>query len=162
MGFLRRLLGGDGDVREPSPEDERAAMPEASDAEASRAEPAPGLLGDLPWVPAARVASVVAILSAPLSASLLGVPEETFRAWTAESEPVPDEALARLAFLEELIGRLGGHHDELGVRRWFDRPRQELAGKAPREMLVGAWSPEDRALVDTLIGLTGTGGVPTG
>ncbi len=159
MSFLRRLLGGDEGTREPAP-DGAPDVSDVSDAEASRAEPTPGLLGELPWVPAARVASVVAVLSAPLSVSLLGVPDERLRAWTAETEPVPDDVLVRLAFIEELVGRLSGHHDELGVRRWFDRPRSELGGKAPREILVGAWSPEDGELVASLVALTGTGSQP--
>ncbi len=158
MGFLRRLVGGGDPDRGGGTPDTGSAPGDMSDAEAARAEPTPGLLGDLPWVPAARVASLAAVLSTPMLAALLGMPEEGLHAWIAEAEPVPDAALARLAFLEELTGRLSGRHDELGVRRWFERPRAELNGRSPRDMLAGDWSPDDAQLVGSLVALTGTGG----
>ena len=31
----------------------------------------------------------------------------------------------------------------LGVRRWFERPRSQLDGSAPQQLLSGDWDPDD-------------------
>ena len=162
MGFLRRLIGGGGDASdaEATSPDEPPRDAAPIETEASSAEPTPGLLGDLPWVPAARVASLAAVLSAPVLARFLGVTPARLHAWIAETEPMPEMAIGRLAFLEDLTGRLAGRHDELGVRRWFERPRAKLGGRAPSDLLSADWSPGDPALVDSLVRLTATGTAP--
>jgi hypothetical protein len=45
--------------------------------------------------------------------------------------------------LAVLIGDLAGAYNGVEIRRWFERPRTLLDGKAPQELLRGEWDPED-------------------
>jgi hypothetical protein len=57
-----------------------------------------------------------------------------------------------------VVASLNGSYNDMGVRRWFHRPRTALNGKAPSDILAGAWSSDDadvvsvRALADSLLG----------
>ena len=57
-----------------------------------------------------------------------------------------------------LVADLGGAYNDVGMRRWFERPRTQLDGKSPRQVLRGTWTPDDadaqrlRALAAELVG----------
>jgi hypothetical protein len=55
----------------------------------------------------------------------------------------PDDIAARLHFLALVVGDLAGAYNDIGIRRWFDRPRTTLGGRTPRQLLRGAWNPGD-------------------
>jgi hypothetical protein len=57
--------------------------------------------------------------------------------------PAPDERAARLRYLYEVVDYLSGTYDERGVRRWLGRRRAQLGGRAPTDLLIGGWAPED-------------------
>jgi len=38
---------------------------------------------------------------------------------------------------------LAGAYNAIGIRRWFDRKRSALDGRAPSDLLKGEWQPED-------------------
>jgi hypothetical protein len=45
------------------------------------------------------------------------------------------------------VGDLAGTYNERGIRRWFERPRHQLSGRAPEEILRAQWAPEDDDVV---------------
>jgi hypothetical protein len=41
--------------------------------------------------------------------------------------------------LSLIVGDLSGAYNEIGIRRWFDRRRAQLDGRAPSDLLKGRW-----------------------
>ncbi len=76
-------------------------------------------------------------------AELLGTSTASVRRYHSGSRKTPDGIAARLHFLATLVGDLAGAYNEYGVRRWFERPRSVLGGRAPDQLLTGEWSPHD-------------------
>lgn len=57
---------------------------------------------------------------------------------------LPDEVIARLDFLAELVGHLEGGYNQKGICQWFKRHRRDLPlGQAPAQIFNGDWRPED-------------------
>jgi hypothetical protein len=75
-------------------------------------------------------------------AALLGVSAPSVRRYRSGARTTPDILAGRLHFLATLVGDLAGAYNEIGIRRWFDRPRALLDGKAPVDFLRGEWEPE--------------------
>lgn len=48
---------------------------------------------------------------------------------------------ARLHFLAFVVRDRAGAYNDIGVRRWFDRPRRHLEGINPARALGEGWSP---------------------
>ena len=82
--------------------------------------------------------------------------------YAAGRRPTPDEAAGRLHQLALIVGDLAGAFNDIGVRRWFDRPRELLGGKTPAQLLGRNWSPDGvgprrvRALAEGLIAASAT------
>lgn len=74
---------------------------------------------------------------------LVGAPAGAVRQYRTGSHPTPEPMAARLGYLATLVGDLAGTYDDSGVRRWVERPRKSLDGRAPESWLHGEWSPED-------------------
>lgn len=72
---------------------------------------------------------------------LLGTSTASVRRYHSGSRKTPDLIAARLHFLATLVGDLAGAYNEYGIRRWFERPRTALGGRAPEELLTGEWDP---------------------
>ncbi len=53
----------------------------------------------------------------------------------------------RAHFVARIVGDLAGTYNERGIRRWFERPRHQLSGRAPEEILRAQWAPEDDDVV---------------
>lgn len=81
-------------------------------------------------------------LGLDLTARLAGVSASSACGFLSGARPTPAEVAARIHFLVLVTGDLAGAYSETGVRRWFDRPRHQLGGRAPAELLVASWSPE--------------------
>lgn len=77
-------------------------------------------------------------------ARLLGVAPVSIRRYASGARPTPDPVAARLHFLARVVAELKGAYNDVGVRRWFQRRRTALGGKAPAQVLTGDWDPEDR------------------
>lgn len=77
-------------------------------------------------------------------ARLLGVAPVSIRRYASGARPTPDPVAARLHFLARVVAELKGAYNDVGVRRWFQRRRTALGGKAPAQVLTGDWGPEDR------------------
>ncbi len=76
-------------------------------------------------------------------ADLLGISPASIRRYQKGTRATPDVVAGRLHYLATLVGDLAGAYNDFGIRRWFERPRHLLDGKAPRELLRGDWDPED-------------------
>lgn len=76
---------------------------------------------------------------------LLGVAGSSMRRYASGERPTPDEVAARLHWLAMVVADLAGAYNDFGVRRWFERPRSQLGGKSPRQMLGKQWSPDSEA-----------------
>ena len=92
---------------------------------------------------------------------LTGTSTVSLRRYLARSRTVPDALAARVHWLALVTGDLLGAYSEIGARRWFERPRSALDGRAPATILRGAWDPDDpeveavRALAAALAGVGG-------
>jgi hypothetical protein len=75
-------------------------------------------------------------------AALAGTSAVSLRRYAAGTRAVPDEVAARLHWLALVTGDLSGAYNRLGTRRWFDRPRSQLDGRSPRQVLGRGWNPD--------------------
>ena len=82
------------------------------------------------------------VLTLPLLARLLNISESSARRYLGAVRATPDPVAARLHFLAMVVSDLAGAYNDIGVRRWFDRPRQQFRGRAPAALLAGDWLPE--------------------
>lgn len=89
---------------------------------------------------------------------LVGASAVSLRRYVAGSRSVPDDVAARAHWLALVAADLGGSYNDIGIRRWFERPRAQLDGRSPRAELGRSWSPDDagarrvRALAAALTG----------
>ena len=82
-------------------------------------------------------------LGLDLLARLLGISPSSARRYLSGGRTTPDTVAARLHFLAFIVGDLSGAYNDIGVRRWFDRPRNRLDGNPPARLLAGHWLPDD-------------------
>jgi hypothetical protein len=95
-------------------------------------------------------------------ARLLGISQASVRRYAATARETPDDVAARLHWLALVVGDLAGGYNDVGIRQWFGRKRTQLAGRAPAQLLIGRWRPDDagpqrvRALAAALYGSPAT------
>jgi transcriptional regulator with XRE-family HTH domain len=82
-------------------------------------------------------------LGIDLLARLVGIARASARRYLTGERATPDAVAARLHWIALIVGDLAGSYNEFGIRRWFVRPRSQLDGKAPADVLAGEWSPDD-------------------
>lgn len=87
--------------------------------------------------------SVQRVLGLESMAELIGISVSSARRYFAGARTTPDEVAARLHFLAFVVGDLAGAYNDVGIRRWFHRPRQLLDGHTPAQLLGGDWEPDD-------------------
>ena len=108
-------------------------------------------------VPACEWPGLGRTLGADLLARLLGISMSSLRRYLPGVRSTPDDVAARLHFLALVTGDLAGAYNDIGIRRWFMRPRKLLGNRAPVQLLGRAWQPEDpgprrvRALARALV-----------
>jgi len=93
-------------------------------------------------------------------ATLLGTSQVSVRRYLAGSREVPDTIAARAHWLALVVADLAGSYNEIGIRRWFERPRAQLDGRSPRQALDEDWRPEDsgaQRVRDLAAALVGSG-----
>jgi hypothetical protein len=93
--------------------------------------------------PRAEWATLERVLGAELLARLVGVSESSLRRYASDQRATPDAVAARLHFVALVVGDLAGSYNDIGVRRWFERSRSQLDGRAPSAVLGGAWDTRD-------------------
>ena len=76
-------------------------------------------------------------------ARLLQISESSLNRYARGARATPDVIAERLHFIALIVGDLRGAYNEVGVRRWFHRPRSALEGSAPLELLPADWTPDD-------------------
>ncbi|HUP83317.1 MAG TPA: hypothetical protein VM284_03910 [Candidatus Limnocylindria bacterium] len=94
-------------------------------------------------------------------ATLLDTSAVSLRRYVAGTRAAPDALAARIHWLALVSSDLAGAYNALGIRRWFDRPRTQLDGKSPRQLLRRGWDPDDKnieRLRDLAAALAGPGG----
>lgn len=87
--------------------------------------------------------SLLRIFEPEQLAALLGISVSSLRRYQTGERTTPDNIAARLHFLALVVGDLAGAYNEIGIRRWFDRPRSALGGRTPASFLAGDWDPAD-------------------
>jgi uncharacterized protein (DUF2384 family) len=93
--------------------------------------------------PAREWPALVRLFGAEKLARLVSISPASLRRYAGASRPTPDVVAARVHFLARVVGDLKGAYNDVGVRRWFERKRSLLGGKAPIQLLGGEWDPED-------------------
>jgi uncharacterized protein (DUF2384 family) len=93
-------------------------------------------------MPAFEWPAMADLFGAERLAELLGVSVASLRRYANDQRPTPDLVAARLHLLARIVAELRGAYSEVGVRRWFERPRTALRGRAPDDLLTGAWNPD--------------------
>jgi hypothetical protein len=78
---------------------------------------------------------------------LVEVSAVSVRRYCSGARETPDEVADRLHFLAMLVADLAGSYNDVGIRRWMDRPRGQLAGKSPRQALGKGWHSGTTAAV---------------
>jgi hypothetical protein len=92
-------------------------------------------------------------------ASLLGTSAVSLRRYLAGTRSMPDVLAARTHWLALVASDLAGAYNEIGIRRWFERPRVQLDGRSPRQALGAEWDPASpdaervRSLASALAGV---------
>ena len=91
--------------------------------------------------PAGEWSPVIATLGEDLLASLVAVSVSSVRRYAGGARATPQEVAERLHFLALLLADLAGSYNDFGIRRWFGRPRSQLDGRAPQDLL-GDFDPD--------------------
>jgi hypothetical protein len=113
-------------------------------------------------VPKFEWASLGRVFGAEDLAVLINVSVSSLKRYQSGDRETPDDVAARLHFLALVVGDLAGSYNDIGVRRWFQRKRTLLDGRAPAALLKGNWDPDDegpmrvRELARELIALSTT------
>ena len=89
--------------------------------------------------------ALVEVLGLELLVRLLRISPSSARRYHSGERATPDPVAARVHFLALVVGDLAGAYNDIGVRRWFDRPRSRLDGATPAAVLGEEWSPDDPA-----------------
>jgi uncharacterized protein (DUF2384 family) len=111
-------------------------------------------------VPGSEWPSLSRVFEADQLAALLGISVSSLRRYQSGERVTPDDVAARLHFLVLVVADLAGTYNEIGIRRWFERPRARLDGKRPSALLSGNWDPEGagpqkvRSLAQSLVELS--------
>ena len=109
-------------------------------------------------MPALEWPALLPTLGEELLADLVAVSLTSVRRYASGARRTPDDVADRLHTVALVVASLQGSYNDLGVRRWFHRPRTALSGKAPADVLAGDWSSDDpevvavRSLADSLLG----------
>jgi hypothetical protein len=96
-------------------------------------------------LPDRELRELLRIFTADDLAALLGISSVSLRRYATGARSMPDVLAARTHELALLVSDLGGAYNEIGIRRWFDRPRAQLDGQTPRQALGPDWDPAGEA-----------------
>lgn len=87
------------------------------------------------------------LLGDDLLAELCGVSAPSLRRYASATRATPDPVADRLHAITLIVADLSGAYNDYGIRRWFRRPRTQLDGLAPIEIMRDDWSPDDDQVV---------------
>ena len=101
-------------------------------------------------MPATELVSLVGLFDLDDLARLLGASESSLRRYASGARRTPDDVAARAHFLSTVVGYLRGAYNDIGVRRWFHRPRTALGDRTPAQVLRKGWNPDSASVVRVL------------
>jgi hypothetical protein len=90
--------------------------------------------------PATEWAPMRALFGDDELAALLGISRQSIARYAKAERPTPDDVADRLHWLTMVVSDLAGAYNGFGIRRWFHRPREALAGRSPRQALGRGWT----------------------
>lgn len=93
-------------------------------------------------VPEHALPVISELLGAEVLSGLLGVSPASVRRYASGVRDVPDDVAARAHVVALIVADLAGSYNERGIRRWFARPRTQLGGRAPTDVLTDEWDPD--------------------
>jgi len=70
-----------------------------------------------------------------------GYAEAALMQKAAGKAPISEELAAKVRFLATVVRHLEGGYDNEGVNAWFERPRVQLGGRSPVQVLTESWDP---------------------
>jgi hypothetical protein len=111
-------------------------------------------------IPAGTWPVLTPLLGEELLAALVDVSAASLRRYSQGVRTTPGSVAQRLHFLALLVADLSGAYNEYGIRRWFGRPRQQLGGLAPYDLLVHGFDADARPALrvrELVDGLTAAG-----
>lgn len=94
-------------------------------------------------VPDVELPKLDEVLGSERLARSVGVAGSSLRRYLSHDRETPDDVAKRGHVLACIVGDLAGSYNERGVRHWFERPRPQLDGRAPEEILRGTWDADD-------------------
>jgi hypothetical protein len=92
-------------------------------------------------LPSREIPELVRVLGWPLLVRLSSGVEVSLRRYARDERVAPDDLANRLHVLALIVADLRGGYNDFGVRRWFERPRMQLGGRRPQDILEGDWAP---------------------
>jgi hypothetical protein len=95
--------------------------------------------------PSAEWPAMRAVFGDDLLGEILAVSPASLRRYASAERNTPQETAEKLHWLALVVADLAGAYNDFGMRRWFDRPRSQLAGKSPRQRLGRQWSVDSDA-----------------
>ncbi len=99
-------------------------------------------------LPVLELPALTEILGPESTAALLGVSHSSLRRYVAGARTPPDDVADRAHVLTGIVSDLRGTYNDVGVRRWFERPRSALGGAAPAAILSGSWTEDSPGVAD--------------
>ena len=95
--------------------------------------------------PAAEWPAMRKVFGDDALAAWLDISSSSLRRYAGAERETPQATADRLHWLAMAVADLAGAYNDYGMRRWFERPRAQLDGRSPRELLGRHWSPDDPA-----------------
>lgn len=95
--------------------------------------------------PAAEWPAMRAVFGDDMLGALLEISPASLRRYAGAERATPQPVAERLHWLALVVADLAGAYNDFGMRRWFERPRSQLDGKSPRQLLGRRWSIDGEA-----------------
>ncbi len=96
-------------------------------------------------LPERQLGQLLHVFDADHLAVLVGASKISLRRYAAGTRGAPDIIAARIHWLALVSADLAGAYNSFGIRRWFGRPRSQLDGRSPHQVLGRSWDPDGPA-----------------
>lgn len=113
-------------------------------------------------VPNTEARELASVFGWELLSDMVHSSPASLRRYASTARATPDDVAGRMHWLAKIVGHLRGAYNDAGIRRWFERPRAQLQGRAPNEFLLQRWTPDQpeveavRSLARSLAGAGAT------